>query len=331
MVTILRDDFNDNAIDLSIWSIYKEQGSVLEEQDLLKCTAPSADTMDGVYTKNKINLEGKTILIKLTHQYEGTPQFTYVLLHHETFQHRWLNTIRIRYGNSNGSAPYDLIVDYDKEGTVTEVKSQTGYSSSKDLWIRITMSNNVIKIEVSTDGETFTEFASFTNPFGTPYFYIGLYIRTNVNYPGTSAYDFIEISAAQAPYFKIVSYDQKVTVEIGKQIGINVEVQNNGDVDGDVEIRLVDPNGNIVDSKTLTISAGARAKTTLTLTSPSTIGTYTYKIEAYNPSLDQVDDSVEVTVEVTSMLLTQLMQLMNTMIMLMIVFMIISAIMTVFK
>jgi len=107
-------------------------------------------------------------------------------------------------------------------------------------------------------------------------------------------------STSTLPHFVITNYPSSIDVEANKQFTVDVTVENDGSADGDVEVRLVDHNNNIVDSKTVTISAGSSQSVTLTGTAPSTAGTYTWKVEAYNVSTESVDDSKDITLNVTA-------------------------------
>lgn len=108
-----------------------------------------------------------------------------------------------------------------------------------------------------------------------------------------------EQEIVQNPHFTIIDYTQSVTVPPSSSFNVSVTVQNDGTADGDVTIRLKDPQGNIVDSRTVTIAAGGQSSVTLSAIAPSQAGTYTYTVEAFNETTQTVDDSKTVTVNVS--------------------------------
>jgi len=99
--------------------------------------------------------------------------------------------------------------------------------------------------------------------------------------------------------FSIVNYPSKVSGYTGEQKIVDITVENQGVSDGTVELRVKDHNGNVVASQRQTIPAGSSYTFSITITLPSTVGTYTWSIEAYNVSTDNVDDSKSFTVEVS--------------------------------
>jgi len=103
----------------------------------------------------------------------------------------------------------------------------------------------------------------------------------------------------QAPAFTITDYPSSVSGTPSEQKTINVTVENNGNADGDCTVRIRDHNNNIVAEQTQTITAGSSAIYSLQITLPSTTGTYTWTIEAYNVTNDTVDDTETFTVEVS--------------------------------
>jgi len=124
---------------------------------------------------------------------------------------------------------------------------------------------------------------------------------------------------AIGPAFTIVSYTEKVQVEPEKEFTVNVDVKNVGDTAGSCTTKLVDHNGNVVQSITKTISAGKTEPYTFSATAPSDYGTYTWKIEAYYESTTgpEPHDSKEFTVEVVNPLTLMINNFMSVMINLM--------------
>ena len=102
----------------------------------------------------------------------------------------------------------------------------------------------------------------------------------------------------EQPSFRITSYPTSISGTPSETKTISITVQNVGDADGECILRIKDHNGNVVAEDTKTISAGGSATYSLSIAFPSETGTYTWTIEAYNVSIDRVDDTVTFTVEV---------------------------------
>ena len=102
------------------------------------------------------------------------------------------------------------------------------------------------------------------------------------------------------PEFKITNYPSTVSGSPSSSKTVNITVENQGNVEGTVEARIKDHNGNIVASQQQTISAGQSYTFSLQITLPSNTGTYTWTIEAYNVDTNAVDDTKTFTVEVTA-------------------------------
>jgi len=101
------------------------------------------------------------------------------------------------------------------------------------------------------------------------------------------------------PSFLITSYPSQVSGSPGESKSFQVEVSNDGGADGVAELRIKDHNGNTVFSEQKTIPAGTCYLWNVTITLPSTPGTYQWTIEVYNVNTSSVDDSKSFTVEVT--------------------------------
>lgn len=101
-------------------------------------------------------------------------------------------------------------------------------------------------------------------------------------------------------HFTITDYTNSVVVEPSGEVRIDVTVENDGDEAGDVTVRLRDHNNNVVASDTLSgVEPGGTASTTLIATAPAEYGDYIWKLEAYNNSTGNVDDSKNVYISVT--------------------------------
>jgi len=102
----------------------------------------------------------------------------------------------------------------------------------------------------------------------------------------------------QAPSFTITDYPSSVSGTPNETKTISITVANNGNADGDCTVRIRDHNNNIIAEQTKTITAGGSETYSLSITLPSTTGTYTWTIEAYNIDTNTIDDSKTFTVNV---------------------------------
>ncbi|MCC5997793.1 MAG: hypothetical protein LM573_01815 [Thermofilum sp.] len=93
------------------------------------------------------------------------------------------------------------------------------------------------------------------------------------------------------PKFSIQSYNTSITGAAGSKQKIVVTVANTGNATGAVQVSIIDNNGNTVNSTTLSIPAGQTATATLTVTLPSSRGTYTWKINVTNQATGKIDDT----------------------------------------
>ena len=93
------------------------------------------------------------------------------------------------------------------------------------------------------------------------------------------------------PVFRIVSYNSSISGPVGSRQRLVVTVQNTGNASGNAVITVIDQNGNTVNSTTLSIPAGQTATATLTVTLPSSKGTYTWKINVTNQATGKIDDT----------------------------------------
>ena len=91
-----------------------------------------------------------------------------------------------------------------------------------------------------------------------------------------------------------------VTAKPNQTISFYVEVQNIGDVVGDIIVQLIDHNGNVVDSEAFaSVSPGETRSTSLYGVAPSQTGTYTWQVVAFASSQTEPDEIVKVTVTVS--------------------------------
>jgi len=106
------------------------------------------------------------------------------------------------------------------------------------------------------------------------------------------------VELANVPQFNIVNYPSTITGTPNSTKTISIAVANNGDTDGDCTVKIKDHNGTVVAEQTKTIAAGSSETYSLSITLPSSSGTYTWTIEAYNVSTSNTDDTKSFTVSV---------------------------------
>ena len=109
---------------------------------------------------------------------------------------------------------------------------------------------------------------------------------------------YLAIEGTGTPLFKITSYPSQVSGKPSETKTLTIVVENQGNIEGTVELRIKDHNGNVVASQQQSISAGQSYTFNITITLPSSTGTYTWIIEAYNTDTGSVDDSETFTVSV---------------------------------
>ena len=100
------------------------------------------------------------------------------------------------------------------------------------------------------------------------------------------------------PEFRITSYPTTVSGKPSETKTISVTIENQGNAEGTVQVRIKDHNGNVVASQQQTIGAGQSYTFNMTISLPSSVGSYTWSIEAYNTDTGSVDDSETFTVSV---------------------------------
>ena len=103
----------------------------------------------------------------------------------------------------------------------------------------------------------------------------------------------------KSPIFEITDYTSSISARPNESITINYTVANTGNEAGTVIMRLKDEAGNIIDTKSHYIDAGGSVSDYFLETAPSTAGTYTWTLEAYNETTGYVDDSKTITITVT--------------------------------
>jgi len=100
------------------------------------------------------------------------------------------------------------------------------------------------------------------------------------------------------PRFTITSWNQTITGPAGSKQRFVTEIENVGSANGTVEARVLDSGGALVGSVQITLQPGQRGTVEMLLTLPSTAGTYTWTVEAFNTATGSVDDRKSFTVTV---------------------------------
>jgi len=101
---------------------------------------------------------------------------------------------------------------------------------------------------------------------------------------------------AGKPHFKIVALSYPNYVYEGDSVTLQAVVKNDGNASGSVELRVYD-NGVLVGTATASIDPGNTATLTVTWT-PSGTGTHSIRVDAYNTTTGNVDDSITGVLEV---------------------------------
>jgi len=97
--------------------------------------------------------------------------------------------------------------------------------------------------------------------------------------------------------FVITSYNQTIAGPVSSKQLFVATVQNTGNASGTVRLEVWN-DGNLVNSSQATIPAGGSATMSLYVTLPSTPGTYTWAVKAYNLNTGRYDDEKTFTVSV---------------------------------
>jgi flagellin-like protein len=100
------------------------------------------------------------------------------------------------------------------------------------------------------------------------------------------------------PRFTITYWNQTITGPAGSKQRFVTEIENVGSANGTVEARVLDSGGALVGSVQITLQPGQRGTVEMLLTLPSTAGTYTWTVEAFNTATGSVDDRKSFTVTV---------------------------------
>jgi hypothetical protein len=99
------------------------------------------------------------------------------------------------------------------------------------------------------------------------------------------------------PHFTITSWNQSIAGAPSSRQRFVAEIENTGGA-GTVEVRVLDSAGALVNSTQIALQPGQRGTAEMLLTLPSTAGTYTWTVEAFNTATGSVDDRKSFTVTV---------------------------------
>jgi hypothetical protein len=99
------------------------------------------------------------------------------------------------------------------------------------------------------------------------------------------------------PRFTITSWNQSIAGTPSSRQRFVAEIENTGGA-GTVEVKVLDSAGAQVHSTQITLQPGQRGTVEMLLTLPSTAGTYTWIVEAFNTATGSVDDRKSFTVTV---------------------------------
>ena len=99
------------------------------------------------------------------------------------------------------------------------------------------------------------------------------------------------------PKFVIVEAPSIIEGWVNEEKTIDVTVKNYGQQAGEVEVRLIDHNHEIVDARRITIAGGGTGTVSLSIILPSQYGEYSWYIQLYNVSRNTIDDSKALVVK----------------------------------
>ncbi len=93
------------------------------------------------------------------------------------------------------------------------------------------------------------------------------------------------------PLFKIVSYNTTIAGTVGSKARLVATVSNAGSLAGTAQVEVYDQTNTLVNATQATINPAATQTVSLTITLPSTRGTYTWTIKVKNLATGNYDDT----------------------------------------
>jgi len=157
--------------------------------------------------------------------------------------------------------------------------------------------NLVGKVNLSLQpGESITVRIGITLPSASGTYTWTVSVRNALTGSTDDSEAFTVVATAPSPTFQIVSWNQSIVGPVGSKQRFVAVIQNTGSGAGTVEVRVLDSAGALVNSTQTTVQAGSQATAALTITLPSTMGTYTWSVVAVNNATGSVDDTKSFTV-----------------------------------
>ncbi len=93
------------------------------------------------------------------------------------------------------------------------------------------------------------------------------------------------------PLFRIVSYNTTIAGTVGSKARLAVTISNTGSLAGTAQVEVYDQTNTLVNATQATINPAATQTVSLTITLPSTRGTYTWAIKVKNLATGNYDDT----------------------------------------
>jgi hypothetical protein len=180
------------------------------------------------------------------------------------------------------------------EATVANIGSAAGNATVEVF----DHNDNLIgKVNLSLQpGESITVRIGITLPSASGTYTWTVSVRNALTGSTDDSEAFTVVATAPSPTFQIVSWNQSIVGPVGSKQRFVAVIQNTGSGAGTVEVRVLDSAGALVNSTQTTVQAGSQATAALTITLPSTMGTYTWSVVAVNNATGSVDDSKSFTV-----------------------------------
>lgn len=167
------DNFNDNVLDTSKWSVWTT-GDVVETNQTATILSTTASSYKGMQSVSYWSLTASHVHVEVPHALTGlSSASTYLQLAMDS-QH----TISFY---STGSV---LGAEYQVNGTYTTITT-TPYSPTTHRWWRLREDGGFLYYEYSADGAAWTAFASAALPFSVDSLQVLLFIGTDVTNAST--------------------------------------------------------------------------------------------------------------------------------------------------
>jgi hypothetical protein len=167
------DNFNNNSVDTSKWSVWTA-GDVVETNQTATILSTTASSYKGMQSVSYWSLTGSHVHVEVPHVLTGlTSASTYLQLAMDS-QH----TISFY---STGTT---LGAEYQVNGTYTTITT-TPYNATTHRWWRLREASGILYYEYSADAAAWTAFASAAIPFSVDSLQVLLFIGTDVTNAST--------------------------------------------------------------------------------------------------------------------------------------------------